>query len=152
VVTGPSVVVRGSVSFLKAAEYQDGPAGYSDPLDEQNFLVKAMCTSAIADSGIAGGYEDRCGPGPRLPLLVLTPWSKANYVDHKATEQASILKFVEDNWLTGRIGDSSFDQRAGSLNGMFSFKHPNGMQVVLKTDGSVQSVRYLCGQFNLPHC
>jgi phospholipase C len=186
-----------AVSFLKAAEYQDGHAGYSDPLDEQTFLVNeinaiqkstfwdstaiviayddsdgwydhvaspvlnasndpnvdtAMCTSAIVDSGIAGGYEDRCGPGPRLPLLVLSPWSKANYIDHKATEQASILKFVEDNWLTGRIGDSSFDQRSGSLGGMFSFNHPNGKQVILKNDGSVQSVRYLCGRFNLPHC
>src|SRR5205823_10348258 len=28
-----------SVSFLKAAAYQDGHAGYSDPTDEQHFLV-----------------------------------------------------------------------------------------------------------------
>ena len=28
-----------AVSFLKAAAYQDGHAGYSDPLDEQRFLV-----------------------------------------------------------------------------------------------------------------
>ena len=27
------------MSFLKAAEYQDGHAGYSDPIDEQHFLV-----------------------------------------------------------------------------------------------------------------
>ena len=26
------------------------------------------------DSGIAGGYQDRCGPGPRLPLLVISPY------------------------------------------------------------------------------
>ena len=31
-----------SVSYLKAAEYQDGHAGYSDPLDEQNFLVNTV--------------------------------------------------------------------------------------------------------------
>ena len=31
-----------SVSFLKAAEYQDGHAGYSDPLDEQHFLVNTI--------------------------------------------------------------------------------------------------------------
>ncbi len=186
-----------AVSLLKAPEYQDGHAGYSDPLDEQAFLVKeinaiqrsrfwattavvlayddsdgwydhvasdvrnassdpandaAICTSAVVDSGIAGGFQDRCGPGPRLPMLVLSPWSKANYVDHKPTEQASITKFIEDNWLTGRIGGSSFDQRAGSLNGMFSFAHPNGKQVVLAADGSVKSIRYLCGRFNLPRC
>ena len=95
---------------------------------------------------------DRCGPGPRLPLLVLSPWSKTDYVDHKATEQASVLKFIEDNWLTGRIGGTSFDQRAGSLNGMFSFAHPNGKQVQLTAAGSVKSVTYNCKQFNLPRC
>ena len=31
-----------AVSFLKAAEYQDGHPGYSDPLDEQNFLVNTI--------------------------------------------------------------------------------------------------------------
>jgi phospholipase C len=31
-----------AVSFLKAPAYQDGHAGYSDPLDEQTFLVKTI--------------------------------------------------------------------------------------------------------------
>ena len=31
-----------AVSFLKAAEYQDGHPGYSDPLDEQNFIVNTV--------------------------------------------------------------------------------------------------------------
>ncbi|HYB86757.1 MAG TPA: alkaline phosphatase family protein, partial [Streptosporangiaceae bacterium] len=31
-----------SVSFLKAAAYQDGHAGYSDPIDEQHFLVNTI--------------------------------------------------------------------------------------------------------------
>ena len=31
-----------AVSYLKAAEYQDGHAGYSDPLDEQTFLVNTI--------------------------------------------------------------------------------------------------------------
>ena len=31
-----------AVSFLKASEYQDGHPGYSDPLDEQNFLVNTI--------------------------------------------------------------------------------------------------------------
>ena len=29
-----------AVSFLKAPGYQDGHAGYSDPLDEQHFIVE----------------------------------------------------------------------------------------------------------------
>ncbi len=31
-----------AVSFLKASEYQDGHAGYSDPTDEQHFLVNTV--------------------------------------------------------------------------------------------------------------
>ncbi|HET7050998.1 MAG TPA: alkaline phosphatase family protein [Solirubrobacteraceae bacterium] len=31
-----------AVSYLKAAEYQDGHAGYSDPLDEQTFLTSTI--------------------------------------------------------------------------------------------------------------
>jgi phospholipase C len=56
-----------------------------------------------------------------LPLLVVSPWAKRNFVDHSITDQSSILRFVEDNWSLGRIGDGSFDARAGSLSNMFSF-------------------------------
>lgn len=31
-----------AVSFLKAQAYEDGHAGYSNPLDEQNFLVRVI--------------------------------------------------------------------------------------------------------------
>ncbi len=157
-----------AVSFLKAPEYQDGHAGYSDPLDEQAFVAteinkiqhsKAWDSTAIVlayddsdgwydhvdpkivngshdaalDSSVCtgekvhlGGYADRCGYGPRLPLLVISPYSKVNYVDHTHTDQTSVLRFIEDNWRTGRIGDSSFDSRAGSLSSMFSFSHHGG--------------------------
>jgi phospholipase C len=69
----------------------------------------------------AGGYQGRCGYGPRLPLLVISPFAKANSVDHSVTDQASILRFIEDNWQTGRIGDSSLDARAGTLANLFDF-------------------------------
>jgi phospholipase C len=152
-----------SVSYLKAAQYQDGHAGYSDPLDEQAFLVReinqiqrspqwastavviayddsdgwydhvmpplvngsndpatdsAWCRSRPA----AGGYADRCGYGPRTPLLVISPYSRANHVDHTLTDQTSVLRFVEDNWGLGRIGDFSYDARAGSLTGMLDLR------------------------------
>jgi len=70
---------------------------------------------------IAGGYQDRCGYGPRLPLIVVSPYAKANFVDHTTTDQSSILRFIEDNWNTGRVGNFSFDQKAGSLNNLFAF-------------------------------
>jgi phospholipase C len=68
-----------------------------------------------------GGYQDRCGYGPRLPLLIVSPYAKSNFVDHSTTDQTSILRFIEDNWETGRIGNFSFDTKAGSLMNMLTF-------------------------------
>ena len=54
--------------------------------------------------------QGRCGYGPRLPLLVISPWAKPNFVDHTVTDQSSILRFIEDIFLGGqRIGAGSFD-------------------------------------------
>src|SRR3977135_916387 len=44
----------------------------------------------------------RCGYGPRLPLLVVSRFAKRNYVDHTLTDQTSVLRFIEDNWLAGQ--------------------------------------------------
>ena len=69
-----------------------------------------------------GAYQDRCGYGPRQPLLVISPYAKPNFVDHSVTDQSSILRFIEDNWNLGRIGDDSADAKAGSLSSVFDFK------------------------------
>ena len=171
-----------AVSFLKAGAYQDGHGGYSDPIDEQHFLVDQInliqkskywkdtaivvayddsdgwydhrsagisngSANATADTALCsgapaeGGYSGRCGPGPRLPLLVISPYARANYVDHHTTEQASILRFIEDNWKLGRIGDFSFDTRGGSIKHMFNFKQRRTIQLLLKPNGAVKNVK-----------
>jgi phospholipase C len=65
----------------------------------------------------------RCGYGTRMPLLVVSPFAKRNHVDHTLTDQTSVLRFIEDNWLHGeRIQpDGSFDTIAGSIEHMFDF-------------------------------
>jgi len=73
-----------------------------------------------------GAYQDRCGYGARLPMLILSPYAKVNYIDHSLTDQSSILRFIGDNWGLGRIGNQSFDGKAGSIMNMFDFttSHP----------------------------
>ena len=78
----------------------------------------AICTAA---SPSLGTQQARCGYGPRLPLLVISPFAKRGHIDHGVTDQSSILRFVEDNWDLGRIGGGSFDGIAGSLLPMFDF-------------------------------
>ncbi len=164
-----------AVSFLKAAGYQDGHAGYSDPLDEQHFLVdtinhlKSLPTwkstaviinyddsdgwydhvmspivmqsddpnyDALTDPGMCGtaskgAYEDRCGHGPRLPMMVISPYARMNFVDNSITDQTSIIRFIEDNWSLGRIGNQSFDALAGTLDNMFDFSAGNAPRLFL---------------------
>jgi phospholipase C len=161
-----------AVSYLKAPGFQDGHAGYSDPLLEQTFLVETINrlqqrpewkemaiivayddsdgwydhvpgpivngSETVDDATICsslsprlGTYQGRCGYGPRLPLLVISPFAKKNHVDHTLTDQSSILRFIEDNWLLGRVGDHSFDQIAGSLLTMFDFDQRRDVALIL---------------------
>jgi len=76
---------------------------------------------------IAGVVQNaRCGYGPRQPLLIISPFAKRNYVDHRVTDQASVLRFIEDNWNLGQIGGGSTEAIAGTLNGMFDFDDHHG--------------------------
>ena len=168
-----------AVTFLKGAAYQDGHAGYSDPIDEQAFIVNTinalMQTDEWKETAIIIAYDDsdgwydhqigpivtqsnvsddqllgpgncgtpkatqpggaaqngRCGYGPRLPLLVISPFAKRNYVDHSVTDQSSILRFIEDNWNLGRIGNGSTDEIAGTLNGMFDFDQEHSTRTLI---------------------
>jgi len=171
-----------TVTFLKASGYQDGHAGYSDPLLEQTFLVTTinalMQSPAWNDMAIIiayddsdgwydhvmppivnqsqtiydvftgtnqsgtnppiGGFQGRLGRGPRLPLLVLSPFAKAHYVDHIILDQTSILRFIEDNWNLGRIRGGSFDALADSLLDMFDFEGANSALLLDPSTGLPQ--------------
>jgi hypothetical protein len=103
----------------------------SDP-----YLVGANCATRRGDGrlgavrGPAGRLQQQRAAGePHLgvqrrlwwelasgqPRLVHVP--KDNYVSHNMTDQSSVVKFIEDNWLKGeRIGQGSFDAKAGSLD------------------------------------
>jgi phospholipase C len=63
----------------------------------------------------------RCGYGPRTPLLVISPWAKANFVDHTMVNQASIPLFIEQNWNLGFLGGGSADATSNPINNMFDF-------------------------------
>jgi phospholipase C len=76
-----------------------------------------LCGEATQGPGGA-----RCAYGPRLPLLVISPFARVNFVSNALADQTSILRFIEDNWLAGqRVSETSFDNIAGSIEGMFDF-------------------------------
>jgi phospholipase C len=195
-----------AVSFLKAPGFQDGHAGYSDPLDEQTFIVQVVNTLQKSpewdDTAVVIAYDDsdgwydhqmppivnasastavdvlngpgvcnssngfqqgkpttvpmldgnfghpawgRCGYGTRQPLMVISRFAKSNFVDHTLTDQTSVLRFIEDNWLNGeRIQPGgSFDAIAGPIDNMFDFNGRDEDQprklILNETTGAVVS-------------
>jgi phospholipase C len=81
------------------------------------------CGIGTPPIGVAGKpVNGRCGPGARIPFLVISPWVKLNTVSHTQISQASVVRFIEDNWLHGqRLGGGSFDASAGSIIDLFDF-------------------------------
>ena len=57
-------------------------------------------------------YEDYDGLGFRVPLLVISPYAKQNYVSHVQYETASVLRFAEDLYGLGQL--AAADKRANS--------------------------------------
>jgi phospholipase C len=124
-----------AVSFVKPDGMVDGHAATSkvDLLERmlQNILdtlnanpeLKAKTALFITfDEG--GGYYDSgfiqpldfFGDGPRIALVVVSPYSTGGHVVHSYTDHVSILKFIERNWhlapLTSRSRDNLPNPRA----------------------------------------
>jgi phospholipase C len=110
------------------------------PAAPDSITTSGVCGPAPVDAPPGAG---RCGYGPRLPFLVISPWAKPNFVDHTITDQTSSLHFIEANWDLGFIdgttlpqgqplGSFSFDQLAGSVLNMFDFDdQPNLKRLIL---------------------
>jgi phospholipase C len=100
-------------------------AGGKTVAGSDNLSGVGQCTAAgaVQPQGVNGGaVNGRCGPGTRTPFIVVSPWAKVNFVDDTPITQASVVRFIEDNWLGGqRLGGGSFDATAGSIMNMFNF-------------------------------
>jgi phospholipase C len=65
----------------------------------------------------AGGYWDSgfvqpidfFGDGPRMPFLILSPYSTGGQINHSYADHVSLLKFIERNWHLAPLTDRSRD-------------------------------------------
>ena len=118
-----------SVSFVKPDGLLDGHPASSkldlfegmvrkilDHLSANQSLMEETALFITFDEG--GGYYDSgyiqpidfFGDGPRIPLIVVSPFTRGGHVNHTYTDHVSILKFIERNWslnpLTARSRDN----------------------------------------------
>ncbi|MGB9235997.1 MAG: alkaline phosphatase family protein [Terriglobales bacterium] len=68
---------------------------------------------------VAPPSVDGFGLGPRVPLLVISPYARAGYVSNTQYEFASVLKFIEERF--GLPALSSRDANANDITDSFNF-------------------------------
>jgi len=116
------------VSIVKPSGFNDGhPASSKLDLFEGfvNKIVNGVKANPTlwADTAIfvtfdeGGGYYDSgyiqpvdfFGDGTRIPLIVVSKYSKGGHVSHEYGDQVSLVKFIEKNWGLPTISDRSRD-------------------------------------------
>jgi phospholipase C len=118
-----------AVSFVKPDGLLDGHPASSkldlfegmvdkivDHLQARPELFASTALIITFDEG--GGYYDSgyiqpldfFGDGPRIPLIIVSPFTRGGHISHSYTDHVSILKFIERNWhlkpLTHRSRDN----------------------------------------------
>ena len=74
-------------------------------------------TAFIITMDEGGGYYDSgyiqpldfFGDGPRIPLIIVSPFTRGGHISHTYTDHVSILKFIERNWDLKPLTDRSRD-------------------------------------------
>jgi phospholipase C len=117
-----------AVSFVVPKNLDSGHPGYSVPGKYELFIQDLIGrvqgnpalwadTAVIVTTDEGGGYFDSgyiqnidfLGDGPRIPLLVVSPYARKGHVDHVYNDHASIAKFIEKNWDLPTLSQRSRD-------------------------------------------
>ncbi|MGF6509417.1 phosphocholine-specific phospholipase C [Paraburkholderia sp. 32] len=66
------------------------------------------------------------GPGPRVPLYVISPWSRGGWVNSQVFDHTSVLRFLEERFGVKETNISPYRRAVcGDLTSAFNFKTPN---------------------------
>jgi phospholipase C len=116
-----------AISIVKPSGYTDGHPSSSKLQLFEGFVMKIVnqveASSYASDTAIiitfdeGGGYYDSgyvqpldfFGDGTRIPLIVVSPYTKGGHISHEYADHVSILKFIERNWGIGTVTARSRD-------------------------------------------
>jgi len=117
-----------AVSFVKPSGWVDGHPASSkfnlfegfvkkivDAVKSNKELWESTAIFITVDEG--GGYYDSgyiqnldfFGDGTRIPMIVVSPYSRGGHISHDYSDHVSILKFIERNWNLGTVSNRSRD-------------------------------------------
>ncbi|WP_323120378.1 phosphocholine-specific phospholipase C [Burkholderia alba] len=67
------------------------------------------------------------GPGPRVPMYVVSPWSRGGWVNSQVFDHTSVLRFLEKRFDVAEPNISAYRRAVcGDLTSAFDFVNPNG--------------------------
>ncbi|WP_373322280.1 alkaline phosphatase family protein [Paraburkholderia adhaesiva] len=117
-----------AVSFVKPGGLLDGHPDSSKFGLYEGFVRKIVdsvqanpalwaSTAIFITTDEGGGYYDSgyiqpvdfFGDGPRIPLIIVSPYSRGGHVDHQYSDHVSLVKFIERNWSLPPITSRSRD-------------------------------------------
>jgi phospholipase C len=111
----PSGLVDGHPSSSKLDLFEGFTKKIVDEVKKNPKLWKDTAIFITEDEG--GGYYDSgyvqpldyFGDGTRIPLIVVSPYTKAGHISHDYADHVSILKFIEANWKVAPVSSRSRD-------------------------------------------
>jgi phospholipase C len=137
-----------AVSFVKPSGFVDGHP-QSSKLDLFEAFVKNIVDAVnrnpelAADTAImitwdeSGGFYDSgyiqpvdfFGDAPRIPFIVVSPFTRGGHVNHSYADHVSVTKFIERNWRLGHLSTRSRDNLPNPIarrRGDFDFREREG--------------------------
>jgi phospholipase C len=129
-----------TVSWLiPDVEFSEHPAAGS-MCDGENWTVQVLNalmrspewrhTAVVITWDDFGGFYDHVRPphvdlfgfGPRVPMLLISPWARRGYIAHDTLEFSSVLKMIETIWDLEPLTDR--DRNASDMLQLFDFDAP----------------------------
>lgn len=134
---------------LPGVGYDEHPGARHSVCKGENWTVRHLNALMSSDQWAStaviivwddfGGFYDHVPPpqldvmglGPRVPLLIISPWAKRGYIDSTTYEFSSVLKFIET--LHGLDPLTARDTQADDMMGAFDFdQEPAGRKLMLE--------------------
>jgi phospholipase C len=126
--------------FLVTYDENDGFFDHVPPPTVPVSRAQGLSTVSTANEIFPGSAEYPTGPygmGVRVPMLVISPWSKGGYVNSQVFDHTSIIRFLEQRFGAGKAGLEEANITpwrravAGDLTSAFNFATPNDSTVPL---------------------
>jgi phospholipase C len=132
--------VWGSTAFFIMYDENDGFFDHAVPPTPPQNASQGLSNVSIANEIFPGRAEFPEGPyglGARVPMLVISPWSKGGWVNSEVFDHTSLIRFIQRRFGTAReplpLPNITEWRRAvcGDLTSAFDFTHPNSAGVTL---------------------